>query len=167
MKAKSISGRSTEDVQAALQQSMADGFTPTLAIVFMSIKLDHKAICKVLDEAGIAIFGATTNGEFIDEKTQTGSVVILLMDMNPEYFTIFFEEYPNKNYRETSAVVANKSRERFSNPAFLLSCSHTATDAEELLMGFEDIIGKNVNVYGGAAGDDFSFSEQFIFTNSK
>jgi len=35
MKAKSIKGQSPEDIQAALHRSMNDGFTPTLAIVFM------------------------------------------------------------------------------------------------------------------------------------
>jgi hypothetical protein len=41
------------------------------------------------------------------------------------------------------------------------------TDAEELLHGFEDIIGLQVNVCGGMAGDDFSFTEQFVFTNGQ
>lgn len=167
MQAKSIKGNSTEEIKSALIQSMADGFKPTLAIVFLSIKQDHIAICQVLDNAGVAIFGASTNGEFIDEETQIGSVAILLMDMNPEYFTILFEEYPDKNYREIAGAVATKALEQFAHPTFLISCSNTETDAEELLMGFEDIIGKQVNVYGGAAGDDYSFTEQFVFTNTR
>ena len=39
------------------------------------------------------------------------------------------------------------------------------TDAEELLFGFEDVVGKDVNVYGSMAGDDFTFSDQFVFIN--
>ena len=35
MKAKSIKGKSSEEIKSALQQSMADGFKPTLAIVFL------------------------------------------------------------------------------------------------------------------------------------
>ncbi len=165
MKAKSIKGNSPVGIQSALEQSMADGFKPTLAIVFLSIKQDHIAICKVLNDAGIAIFGATTNGEFIDEETDSGSVAILLLDMNPAYFTILFDEYPDKNYREKAASMAKIALQRFVNPAFLISFSHTETDAELLLLGFEDIVGKQVNVYGGGAGDDYSFSEQFVFTN--
>ena len=45
MKAKSIRGGSAEEIDSALQQSMADGFRPTLAIVFISIKQDRKAVC--------------------------------------------------------------------------------------------------------------------------
>ncbi len=54
-----------------------------------------------------------------------------------------------------------------NKPAFLIAASHLETDAEQLLFGFEDIIGKHVNVFGGMAGDDYTFSDQFVFTNGK
>lgn len=165
MKAKSIKGNSTEEIKNELQLSMADGYQPTLAIVFLSTKQDHKAICKLLDDAGIAIFGCTTNGEFIDEVTEKGSIAILLLDINKNYFHIYFDEYPNKNYREITKGIAEKAKQKFTSPSFFISGSNMETDAEELLFGFEDIVGKDVNVYGSMAGDDFTFSEQFVFTN--
>jgi hypothetical protein len=167
MKAKSIKGNTVAEISIALENSKADGFQPTLSIVFLSKKQDHLAICKVLSDAGIAVFGASTNGEFIDEEIRSESVAILLLDIKHEHFTILFDEFPEKDYREKSAAIAKKALEKFSNPAFLITCSHTETDAEQLLVGFEDIIGKQVNVYGGAAGDDYSFSDQFVFTNGK
>lgn len=165
MKAKSIKGISPEEIKSALQQSMADGFSPTLAIAFVSIKQDRKVICKLLDDAGIAVFGTTTNGEFIDEVTEKGSVAILLLDINKNYFQVYFEEYPEKNYREITNAIARSAKEKFLTPAFFIAGSNMETDAEELLFGFEDIVGKEVNVYGGMAGDDFTFSDQFVFTN--
>lgn len=165
MKAKSIKGRSTAEIQSALEQSMNDGFKPTLAIVFLSVSQDRKAICKILDDHGIAIFGATTSGEFIDEVTEKGTAVMLLLDINKEHFQIFLNEYPEKNYRETARSIAQKARTKYSKPAFLIAGSHMETDAEQLLFGFEDVVGKEVNVYGGMASDDYSFTEQFVFTN--
>jgi hypothetical protein len=167
MQAKSIKGNSTEEIKSALQQSMADGFTPTLAIVFLSIKQDRNAISAILDKESIAVYGATTNGEFIDEEIGKGSVAILLLNMNRDHFCIMFDEYPDKNYREKAAGLAKKALKRFAHPAFLLSGSNVETDAEQLLFGFEDIIGKHVNIYGGMAGDDYNFTEQFVFTNNK
>jgi len=161
-----MKANSTEEIKTALQQSMADDFKPTLAIVFLSLKQDRDAIGKIFSEKGIAIFGATTNGEFIDEETGQGAAAILLLDMNPGYFNIVFEEYPDKNYREKAAELAKTALEKFAHPAFFVSFSHTETDAEALLLGFEDIIGKDVNVYGGGAGDNYTFSEQFVFTNN-
>ena len=167
MKAKSIKGNSPIDIQSALNQSMTDGFKPTLAIAFISVKQDRKAICKILDEKGIAIFGATTNGEFIDENHSKESAAILLLDMNPDHFRVLFAEYPEKNYREVAAGLAKTTKQLFTNPAFLISGSHMETDAEQLLFGFEDVIGKEVNVFGGMAGDDYAFKEQYVFTNNK
>jgi len=167
MKAKSIKGKSTEDIKSALNQSMADGFTPTLAICFISKSQDRNAIGKILSAAGISIFGCTTNGEFIDEETEKGSAAILLLDINKNHFQIFFDEYPEKNYRQITNAIARKAKEKFSNPAFFIAGSNMETDAEELLFGFEDVAGKGVNVYGGMAGDDFTFSDQFVFTNGR
>lgn len=167
MKAKSIKGKSTAEVQSALQQCMTDGFTPTLAICFISKSLDRKAISRMLDAEGIAVFGCTTNGEFIDEVTEKGSAAILLLDMHKEHFHIYFEEYPEGNYRQVANNIAKKAIEKFSTPAFLIGLSHQAVDGEEILHGLEDVVGKEVNVFGGCAGDDYSFSEQFVFTNEK
>lgn len=167
MKAKSIKGKSTEEVKTALEQSMADGFKPTLAISFISKSLDRKAISALLDSADIAIFGCTTNGEFIDEIPEKASGAILLLDMNKEYFQVYFEEYPEKKYREVARAIALKASEKFSTPAFLIGTSHQAADGEEILHGIEDITGKQVNAYGGAAGDDYSFSGTVVFTNGK
>jgi len=167
MKAKSIKGTSTEEIQSALKQSMADGFQPTLAIVFISISQDRNAVCKILDDAGIQIFGATTNGEFIDENPEKLSVSILLLDINPAYFTVLFSEYPEKNYREVAKDIAEKTKQLFQHPAFLVAGSNLETDAEQLLFGFEDAIDKQVTVFGGMAGDDYTFKDQYVFTNDK
>jgi hypothetical protein len=167
MKAKSIKGKSPEEIKSALEISMADGFKPTLAIVFLSVSQDRKAICNQLNALGIAIFGATTSGEFIDEETEKGTAVMLLLDIKKDYFQIYLDEYPEKNYRETARDIARKAMTKYAKPAFLISGSHMETDAEQLLFGFEDVVGEEVNVFGGMASDDYTFTEQFVFTNGK
>jgi hypothetical protein len=47
----------------------------------------------------------------------------------------------------------------------MIACSHLETDGEEILKGFEDVMGDDVNVFGGFAGDDFSFTESAVFSN--
>ncbi|MEI9955671.1 MAG: FIST N-terminal domain-containing protein [Ferruginibacter sp.] len=83
------------------------------------------------------------------------------------YFQIYFEEYPEKNYRQVTNTIARKSKEKFGAPAFFIAGSNMETDAEQLLFGFEDVAGKDVNVYGCMGGDDFTFSEQYAFTNGR
>ena len=167
MNAKSIKGASPDEIKSALLQSTTDGFKPTLAIVFLSVKQDRSAISKVLDEAGIAVYGVTTNGEFTGDGITKESVAILLLDMNPDFFTILFSEFTENNYRQTTQAFAQKALEKFPHPSFLITGSNLETDAEELLHGFEDIIGLNANIWGSMAGDDFRFTEQFVFTNGQ
>ena len=167
MIAKSIQGSSALEIKTALEHSMTDGYKPTLACVFMSVKHDREAVNKVLDEAGIAIYGATTNGEFTGEGISSGEIAVMLLDINPSYFHIVFDEFSEKNYRQTTRAIATKALEKFAHPSFLIAGSNLNTDAEELMHGFEDMLGTQVNVYGGMAGDDFAFLEQFVFTNNK
>ncbi|MFD2727526.1 FIST signal transduction protein [Hyunsoonleella rubra] len=167
MKAKSIKGKSTGEIKSALENAIADGFKPTLAIAFISKSQDRTAISELLDAEGIAIYGCTTNGEFIDEKPEKFSAALLLLDLNPDFFQIHFEEYQNKNYHEVATTIAKKAKETFKNPAFLVGLSDAAADGEEILHGIEDIAGKDVNAFGGAAGDDYSFTQTFVFTNGK
>jgi len=167
MKAKSIKGNSTAEIKTALEQSMADGFKPTLAICFISKSQDRKSISDLLDAKSIAIFGCTTNGEFIDEVTEKESAAILLLDLNKAYFQIYFEEYPDRNYGEVSTGIAQKAKAKFDTPAFLIATSNPATDGEEILHGILNVVGEEVNAFGGAAGDDYSFTETLVFTNNK
>ena len=167
MQAKSIKGKSTEAIQSALVEAMADNFTPTLAICFISKSVDRTAITQILDAKGIQVFGCTTNGEFIDEEPEKGSAAILLLDMNKDHFQIYFEEYPEKNYRNVANNIAQKAKTKFITPAFLIGISNASADGEEVLRGIEEVAGQAVNAFGGAAGDDYSFSETFVFTNGK
>lgn len=174
MKARSIKGKSTAELKENLttilsvqEQSGEEMFRPTLAIVFASKIMDRDAITTILDDRDIEIFGCTTNGEFIDEKTEKGSAAMLLLDLAKDYFQIYFEEYPDKNYKEVASGIAHRAKSQFGEPAFLLSISHMEADGEEILHGFEEVIGEDVNVFGGSAGDDYAFEETFVFTNDK
>ena len=167
MKAKTIKGKTPQEIQSELRKSLEDGFKPTLAIVFPSISQDRESVCKLLDKNRIAIFGATTNGEFINKERDTDSTAIILLDIKPEYFTLFFDEFQHGNYSEVAESIANQALEKFQNPAILILGSNVDTDAEDIISGFENVLGKEVNIFGGMAGDNYSFTEQFVFTNQQ
>lgn len=165
MNSKSIKGKTIGDIRAALEESTHDGFKPTLAVVFASVVQDRKAIRKLFTDNGIIVFGATTNGEFIDQEPDTGSVAVLLLDMKPEHFRIFHSEFESGNYRQIAGQLADKAKKVFPHVGFLLAISHAATDGEQVLLGLQDVAGKEINAFGGAAGDDYAFEETWVFTN--
>jgi hypothetical protein len=167
MKAKSIKGNSTAEINDALHQSMADGFQPTLAIVFISVKQDREAISKLLDEKGIQLFGATTAGEFIDGEMEAGSIVMLLLDINPAYFKIEFLETSQETAFEDAIKLGITGKETFTNPAFIIANSGVALDGEPFVEGIIQTFGKEVTIFGGKAGDDLALESTFVFTNGK
>src|SRR5689334_11963089 len=170
MKARSIKGISSEEIQNALIQSMADGFKPTLAIVFISIKQDRNAILEILRNADIDVIGATSCGEFTYDYQELGSAVILLLDLNREYYTILFEDVQNRNLDEATAHLANEALQKFKNPAFIVCSTGTSIngeifDGQGFVHSLEKVIGPDVKMFGGMAGDDYSFSGSFVFTD--
>jgi len=171
MKAKSIKGTSPEEIKTVLAQNMADGFKPTLAFVFISIKQDIDAVRQFLDHHGIQIFGATTGGEFIDGDIGAGTITILMVDMNPSNFRVLLEDYSDKDPEAVMQAMARKAKEQFINPSFILSCSgdiQSKTDlllSDHLINAIESVTGKETTIWGGRAGDDFAFNETVVFIN--
>ena len=169
MKAKSIKGKSPGEIEAALQEALIDGFRPNLSFVFTSIQLDRKAICEILHREGIDIIGATSCGEFIDGYQDMGSAVILLLNLDPASYTILYEDFANRNIGDAATDLAKKALEKFRRPAFILcstglSVNQDFADGEILVQNIEKIIGPQVNIYGGMAGDDFTMTGSFAFT---
>ena len=171
MLAKSIKGKSPREIQSALQQSLSDGFKPTLAFVFLSIKQDRDAICAMLDKEGIAIFGATTGGEFIDGDIGSESIAILLLNMNRSNFKVLLEDYSDKDPALVARYMTETALREFKNPAFILSCGVEVGTGlaigEPIIRSIEEVAGKDTTIWGGFAGDDFMFKETFVFSNRK
>lgn len=167
MKAKSIKGTSTEEIRNALQQSTEDGFKPTLAIVFLSVKQERDAVCTLLDNEGIAIFGATTAGEFIDGEIGEGSAAIMLLDIDRNHFKIVFKETGDSTTRETAAYIGEAGMKVFSNPAFIITSGGLQTDGTMIINGIEDRVGSNASIFGGMAGDDHTGNGTFVFDNKQ
>jgi len=174
MKAKTIKGKSPEEIKAALQQSMADDclpdkqiFKPTLAIVFISVKQDRDAIVSLLDKENIAIFGATTSGEFIDGEIGEGSIAIMLLDINPAYFKVLFLETGDHSTLENASQLGAEGKKAFANPAFIIASGWLHIDGEHIVEGIESGFGGEVTVFGGMAGDDLILQAPLVFTNGK
>jgi hypothetical protein len=168
MKAKSIKGKSTEEIQSALQQSIDDGFKPTLAIVFLSFTQNIDAVCKILDNEGIQIFGATSSGEFISSEISEGSIAVMLLDINPSCFKLIFQEAGDSSEFEIAKQLGEEGKKLFANPAFIiLSGWSNEMDGEKIIKGIENGFGEEATIFGGMAGDDLTLTGPKTFTLGK
>jgi len=174
MISKTIKAISTEAIIKEIDSATSDGFKPTLAIVFHSIKHDCKTVCEILDRRNIAIFGATTAGEFIDGDIEAGSIVMMLLDMNPAYFKLEFLETSTETALEDAKKMGITGKKTFNNPAFIIATGGIFKDGEQIIDGIIQGFGKpaspedrEVTVFGGMAGDDLLAEKPLVFTNGK
>lgn len=167
MNAKTIKANSTQAISVEIHKTITADFQPTLAIVFLSIKQDYKALSNLLDKKNIAVFGATTSGEFIDSDIEEGSIVMMLMDMNPAHFKIHFLETGKHTTSENAKQIGVLGKNTFANPAFIIASGWLHIDGEKIIEGIIEGFGKEVTVFGGMAGDDLAMDGPLVFTNSQ
>lgn len=167
MQAKTIKATSTEGIIKEIDHTISDGFKPTLAIVFSSIKQDWKTVSNVLNKKDIIVFGATTAGEFIDGDIEEGCIAIMLLDMNPGYFKLEFFETTTETTFETAKKLGNKAKNTFTNPALIIATGGIFIDGEHIVDGIMEGFGKEATVFGGMAGDDLIAEKPLVFTNKK
>ncbi len=170
MKSISIAGSSVDEIQATLARHMADGYKPTLAIIFISIKKDRQAVCQLFSDQGIDVIGATSSGEFINGHHSEGEIVVMLFDIRRENYTILYEDIGERSLQEAAVNQAQTALDKFDTPAFILlstslSESGDFLKGELLLRSIEHVLGPQVNIFGGMAGDDMTLTGTYVFTN--
>lgn len=165
MEAKSITGKSIKELSAAYLEVIADGFRPTLAIVFISIEQDRKALVSFFSANDVIVFGATTVGEFTDQGIETGSIAVLLLEINPDYFKVLLRDHTNGSAIESGRFVGEAGLASFKNPAFIISGSNINTPGELIMEGLLEVIENTVTVVGGMAGDSKRLTGNCVFTN--
>lgn len=172
MQAKTIKGKSTEEIKAALDKAVSNDFRPTLSFVFISVKQDREAVSRLFDEKGIQVFGATTAGEFINGDIEEGGIAVMLLDMDPAYFKIEFVETNKETAFEDAKKLGITGKETFNNPTFIIATGGIALGGEQIVEGIIQGSGKDassmkreVTVFGGKAGDDLVLEATFVFTN--
>ena len=166
MKAKSIKAGSAEEIQMALQQSMADGFKPTLALVFLSVMNEIEAVCSILDKESIPIFGATTFAEFTEQDAENVGIAVLLLDINPAYFKIILKGNEEGSGLEIGRHIGETGKKTFANPAFIISSANYKIHGESIIKGMVEKAGEDVTIVGGKAGEIINM-EGKVFTNSQ
>jgi len=170
MKAKSIKGSSPEEIKDELVKSVDDGFQPTLALAFISIKQDRKTVCEILNRRVIDVIGATSSGEFINSHQSEGEIVIMLLDIDRSDYSIFYEAIGERSLEDATSRMVQNALQKFDAPAFILLTtlldSHgKLLDGEGLVKYIENLTGPNITMFGGMAGDDISFTGTWVFTN--
>lgn len=162
MNARNIYGENIDEIKFKFSQVTADGFLPTLAIVFCSITQDRKAVIDFFTEKNIDIFGSTTAGEIIDDVVLEQSTVIMLLDLKRENYKILYEE--GVQTYQVAYNLATFAQQSFADPSLVVVSSGLTIDAEQIIKGVKDA-NESIPLFGGLAGDDLTMKASYVFSN--
>jgi hypothetical protein len=167
MKAKSIKGKTAAEIKAELETSMADSFKPTVAVVFIAVEPELAPIRTLFTEKGIQIFGASSGTNFTDGDVQHDAIVILLLDINPDYFRLEIRGTEAGTTKDKATQIGKAALAAFKKPAMLIMSGGLTSDGDEIIEGIESVCGKDTAIFGGLAADGLRIQRTYVFTNKE
>ncbi len=81
--------------------------------MFLSIKQDRQTVCEILNKENLDIIGATSSGEFINGHQSEGEIVILLLDIHRNNFSILFEDIGERSLEDATTHMVNDAFKKF------------------------------------------------------
>lgn len=163
MLARNIYGENIDAIKSQFGKITADGFSPTLAIVFCSITQNRNELMEFFNEQKVDVFGCTTAGEIIDSEVMEKSTVVMLLNINKAHYKIFTEA--SADTYKVSNNLALFAKASFANPSVVVVSSGLTIDAEQIINGFHEV-DKNIPLYGGLAADDLTMKGSYVFSNN-
>lgn len=151
-----------------------EGNRVDLSIVYSSAKYDYREIVDAVRGStnNAPLIGASSAGEFTEEKVERGSVAVgLLSSDDIKIFTAIAEgvkQNPEAAIKEIAAKLPDNIE---SYPYFtvVLLVDGLAGVGEEITMLasyiFEQVLHKKIKLVGGCAGDDMQFERTFVFSD--
>ena len=141
-----------------------------LAIVFSSSEYDHRAVVDAVRDAtnNAPLIGASTAGEFTEDKVEKGSVAVgLLTSDDIKVFTALAEgvkEDPEAAVKEVAAKLP-RDIEGYPYSLDILMVDGLAGVGEEVTLWASYLFGREQRIIGGMAGDDFKMKQTFVYSD--
>lgn len=155
------------DFEKSMNQALQGEFSPTLGIIFASVKMDIPALSEIISGYPIDFLACSSCGEILSQpdghSVFEGSCVVTLIDMPVELFRIAHIDRNEKSSFGLGEEIGLIAKNYFEKPATIVLCSSLNTDGEQLVNGLMHTAGSDSPVFGGLAGDDSQFTATYVF----
>jgi len=142
-------------------------FNPTLAFAFVSPQLPITEIHNEFKNHHIALFGETSSGEILFDKsnksTLVNSGVFVLTDINPDFFKAKMFERKGKDSFSFGEDIGEFINNCYNNPSVIIGGSGLDLDGQQLVEGIKEKTDENIVIFGGLAGDDGKFEQTYVY----
>lgn len=167
MKSQTIKADSIQKLEGKLNSELPENFSPTLAIIFASVCFEPEKINSVFSSKNIQVFGASSYGEIINNQIHKNSIVVLLLDIPKNYFSIYANKLTDNNAYPISYKAGEIGQSIFANPAYLVAYSSFTVDGVSIVEGINNSHNEKTPLFGGMASNNLSEHKTFVFTNNE
>lgn len=134
------------------------GSDPKLVVAFCSDRFDHEALAASVSSCapGVPMIGCSTAGEIASGGPAKNSVVVIALGGAGFSVSTTVARQVSTRLREAGAEVASccASVEGRGHQVLLLLTDGLAGDQEEIVRGAYSVVGAQIPLVGGCAGDD-------------
>ena len=160
----SLSASSIEELTQQLDQQLASGFQPTMAMIFSAPELPYQELPALFKKYEIEFIGCTTMKEIHNGEILSGNFSVLLMDMDKEYFEVCQLEYDPEDISNTAKALGQKAKQVFDQPGIILYSGGINIDGEKLVKDIKEGTSGRIPLYGGLAGDGTRFETTYCYS---
>ncbi|MEA1992262.1 MAG: FIST N-terminal domain-containing protein [Thermodesulfobacteriota bacterium] len=143
-----------------------------LSIVYSSSLYDHSVVIDTVRKAtnNAPLIGASTTGEFTEERVEKGSIAVgLLFSNDIKVFTAMAEGVKQDTEATIREVVANlpDNVDGYPYSTAILLIDGLSGVGEKVTLLASYFFKKGLRIVGGMAGDDFKMEKTFVFSDDK
>lgn len=165
MQAKTLCAHSLDALEKQLAGFRQTGFEPTLAIVFSTINIELKTIQGLFNRQKIEFIGCSSAGEIADAASHEEAITGLVFDLAPASWCIHSTDYDAATTYSAAFEAGQFAKKAFENPAMILLSGGIQVDAEKVVFGVKDGVGREFPFYGGLAGDNLGLNQTWAFSS--
>lgn len=163
---KVLSVNNLGQLNDALQATLSESFSPNLAILFSASKHDYIAIGQLFQTLDISLVGCSTAGEICDAAIIRESITVMLFEMDPTAFETVLLKHDERSTYQLAFDLGKQATSAFADPAIILLSGGITVDAEQMVSGVKDAVGRELPLYGGLAGDDLQMQSTWVFSEN-
>ena len=143
-----------------------------LSIVYSSNLYDHSVVIDAVRKAtnNAPLIGASTTGEFTEERVEKGSIAVgLLFSNDIKIFTAMAQDVKQDPEAAIKEVVAKLpgNVDGYPHSTAILLIDGLSGVGEEAALLASYLFGRELKIVGGMAGDDFKMEKTFVFSDDK
>jgi len=171
MRTLSFASKSASDVRKQLHSLDTKDFDYKLAFVFTTSRNNMEQVSKAFSDCKVPVAGCSTGGNIlVNDGTKViyeDIPVVTLLDIDSKHFSYLCLEREDRSSYDFGKEIGKWGRSEFSKPNFIVIACGLSLNGEEFMDGILGAAGKETILFGGLAGDETKFEQNYVFSREK